>query len=186
MTKNWIKYVQLTTHYTQNSILEMQKPEGEETWGREREYRRDNSTGSSGIIPIRAAEVDRFLFQFLPSITHTIFSLQLSLSFTFWPGRTGSKIGQVCLKWRHDCTAADSHSCSRFSSHSPTGALGIVVLRWVPVLISHAVYLLELKTGRKLLSTASFRAIFLCQMLTLEPKNRGATVLKLRLMKQLI
>lgn len=51
---------------------------------------------------------------------------------------------------------------------------------------SHAVHLLELSTGRKLLSTASFRAISLSQMLTLEPKNRGATVLKLRLMKQLI
>lgn len=114
----------------------MQKTAGGRDKRKRKSTEETTEKGARASFPSGAADVDSFLFQFSPSITHTIFSLQLNLSFTFWPGRTGSKIDQVCLKWCHDCTAVDSHSCSCFSSHSPTGALGIVGhTRWVPVLI---------------------------------------------------
>lgn len=137
--------------------------------------------GARASFPSGAAEVDSFFISIIFS-QHNTHYIQFAVKpfIYFLAGRKGSKIGYVCLKWCHDCTAADSLSSLCFS-RSLTRAQGIVVLRGVPVLISHAVHLLELRIGRKLLSTASFRAIFLCQMLTLEPKNRGATVLKLHL-----
>ena len=162
--------------------MEIQKPEEGERWEDEKGVQKRQQKGNSGIIPIWCCQSRQFFISIIFS-QHNTHKIQFAVKpfICFLGGSKGSKIGYVCSKWCLDCTVADSLSSLCFSSHSLTRAQGIVVLRWVPVLILHAVHLLELRTGRKLLSTASFRAIFLCQMLTLEPKNRGATVLKLHL-----